>query len=53
MKAPGTVPGAFIHYNPPNPMPPVQVTRTYLEMSSPGALRQAVVPAPAPRLERV
>ena len=53
MKAPGTVPGAFIHYNPPNLMPPVQVTRTYLEMSSPGALRQAVVPAPAPRLERV
>ena len=53
MKAPGTVPGAFIHYNPPNLMPPVQVTRTYLEMSSPGALLSAVVPAPAPRLERV
>jgi len=34
-------------------MPPVQVTRTYLELSSPGALRPAAVPAPAPRLERV
>jgi GNAT superfamily N-acetyltransferase len=34
-------------------MPPVQVTRTYLEMSSPGGLRPAAVPAPAPRLERV
>jgi ribosomal protein S18 acetylase RimI-like enzyme len=53
MKAPGTVPGAFIHYNPPELMPSVQVTRTYLEMSSPGALRPASVTAPAPRVERV
>src|SRR4051812_14378164 len=34
-------------------MPPVQVVRTYLEMSSPDALRPAAAPAPAPRLERV
>jgi ribosomal protein S18 acetylase RimI-like enzyme len=53
MKAPGTFPGAFIHYNPQHAMPPVQVIRTYLEMSSPGELRPAAVPQPAPRLERV
>lgn len=34
-------------------MPPVPVTRTYLEMSSPGELRPAAVPEPAPGLERV
>jgi ribosomal protein S18 acetylase RimI-like enzyme len=34
-------------------MPPVHVTRTYLEMSSPDELRPATVPEPAPRLERV
>lgn len=34
-------------------MPPVQVIRTYLEMSSPDTLRPAVVPASAPKLERV
>ncbi|HKU61331.1 MAG TPA: GNAT family N-acetyltransferase [Gemmatimonadales bacterium] len=34
-------------------MPPIQVIRTYLEMSSRDALRPAAVPEPAPRLERV
>ncbi len=34
-------------------MPPVQVTRTYLELSSPAALRPAAALARAPRLERV
>ncbi len=34
-------------------MPLVQVTRTYLELSSPDELRPAAVPEPAPRLERV
>jgi ribosomal protein S18 acetylase RimI-like enzyme len=34
-------------------MPPVEVVRTYLEMSSPGELRPAPVPDPAPTLERV
>jgi GNAT superfamily N-acetyltransferase len=38
-------------YNP--PMPTVQVTRTYLEMSSPDQLLPAPTPDPAPRLERV
>jgi ribosomal protein S18 acetylase RimI-like enzyme len=34
-------------------MPPVQVTRTYLEMTSPAELRAGAVPDPAPRIERV
>jgi GNAT superfamily N-acetyltransferase len=34
-------------------MPPVQVTRTYLEMSSPAELRPAPQPESAPRLERL
>jgi ribosomal protein S18 acetylase RimI-like enzyme len=34
-------------------MPPVQVIRTYLEMTSPGELRPSPVPEPAPRLEEV
>jgi GNAT superfamily N-acetyltransferase len=34
-------------------MPFVQVTRTYLEMTSPEQLRPVVVPDPAPRIERL
>jgi GNAT superfamily N-acetyltransferase len=34
-------------------MPPVEVTRTYLEMRSPGDLRPAAWPADPPRLERI
>jgi GNAT superfamily N-acetyltransferase len=35
------------------PMPPVRVTRTYLEMSTPDDLRPAATPDPTLRLERV
>jgi hypothetical protein len=31
---------------------PIQVTRTYLELSSPDQLRVAATPEPAPRLQR-
>jgi ribosomal protein S18 acetylase RimI-like enzyme len=34
-------------------MPPVQVVRTYLEMTSSDELRPAPLPEPAPRLDRV
>jgi GNAT superfamily N-acetyltransferase len=34
-------------------MPPLTVTRTYLEMTSPSDLRPAGRPEPAPRVERV
>ncbi|MGH2708121.1 MAG: GNAT family N-acetyltransferase [Actinomycetota bacterium] len=34
-------------------MSPVQVTRTYLEMTSPGQLRPAPIPDPAPGIERI
>ena len=34
-------------------MPPVLVTRTYLEMTSPDELRPAAPPKPAPRIERL
>ena len=34
-------------------MPTVDVTRTYLEMSSPDDLRPSATPDPAPRLERI
>jgi GNAT superfamily N-acetyltransferase len=34
-------------------MPPVEVTRTYLEMRSPGDLRPATWPTDPPRLERI
>jgi GNAT superfamily N-acetyltransferase len=34
-------------------MPPIRVTRTYLEITSPGDLRPAAVPRPEPRIERV
>jgi GNAT superfamily N-acetyltransferase len=34
-------------------MPPVEVTRTYLEMRSPGDLRPTPAPADPPRLERL
>jgi GNAT superfamily N-acetyltransferase len=34
-------------------MPPIEVTRTYLEMRSPGDLHSAGRPADAPRLERI
>jgi GNAT superfamily N-acetyltransferase len=34
-------------------MPPTQVTRTYLEMTSPEQLRPVPLPEPAPRIERV
>ncbi len=34
-------------------MPPVSVTRTYLEMTEPSDLRPARLPDPAPRIERV
>jgi hypothetical protein len=34
-------------------MPIVQVTRTYLEMTSPAGLRAGAAPDPAPRIERV
>jgi ribosomal protein S18 acetylase RimI-like enzyme len=34
-------------------MPPVQVTRTYLEMTSPDQLRSVVIPEPVPRIERM
>jgi GNAT superfamily N-acetyltransferase len=34
-------------------MPPVEVTRTYLEMRSPGDLRPVSLPADPPKLERI
>jgi GNAT superfamily N-acetyltransferase len=34
-------------------MPPLQVTRTYLEMTSPEDLRMDAAPVPAPRIERL
>ena len=34
-------------------MSPIQVTRTYLAMQTPGELRPARTPVPAPRIERV
>jgi ribosomal protein S18 acetylase RimI-like enzyme len=34
-------------------MPPVQVTRTYLEMTAPEELRDAPAPNPSPRIERL
>src|SRR5688500_20305372 len=34
-------------------MPPIEVTRTYLEMRSPGDLRPAASPMDPPRLERI
>lgn len=34
-------------------MPPVEVTRTYLEMRNPGDLQQAATPRDPPRLERI
>jgi GNAT superfamily N-acetyltransferase len=34
-------------------MPPVEVTRTYLEMRSPGDLRPKAMPPDLPRLERI
>ena len=34
-------------------MPPVQVTRTYLEMSTPAQLRPVEMPNPQPRIERI
>jgi len=34
-------------------MPPIEVTRTYLEMRSPGDLRPAARPTNPPRLERI
>jgi ribosomal protein S18 acetylase RimI-like enzyme len=34
-------------------MPPVQVTRTYLEMLTPDELNQAVAPVRPPRIERI
>jgi GNAT superfamily N-acetyltransferase len=34
-------------------MPALKVVRTYLEMTSPGQLRPAPTPSPAPRIERL
>ena len=34
-------------------MPPIRVTRTYLEITSPGDLRPAAITRPAPRIEQV
>jgi GNAT superfamily N-acetyltransferase len=35
------------------PVTPIQVTRTYLEMTSPGDLRPSSPPVPEPRVERI